>query len=229
MHNNETEKLYAEAKQKFGEDVALSDRPTGEGSIVVQPARIKEFSQWLRDDLRYDFYSEVLATDFMFQSPRFDLTYTVWSTTKKDHVHYKAQLNEQNPQIDTISEVYPGANWHEREIFDLFGVDFVGHPDQRRILMPDYWNGYPLRKDYPVGGEEVQFSENFGDVTPQTLPSPEGEDVFLGWDRLETQTSSYTQLLDTGAELERAGEGRMIINMGPQHPSTHGVLRLLLE
>jgi len=111
----------------------------------------------------------------------------------------------------------------------MFGVEFNGHPDLRRLLMPEHWRGHPLRKDYPLGGEEVQFSGNFAEIAPQQLPPAPGEDVFLGWDALETQPTTYVQLMESGAELERDDEGRMIINMGPQHPSTHGVLRLIVE
>lgn len=229
MQTEDTQRVFEDARLKFGDDVSFLDRPTDEGSIVVRPARIKEFSRWLRDDLKFDFYGEVGGTDFMYEAPRYALTYTLFSVQDRRHIHYKVLLDEDNPRVDTISDVFPGANWHEREIYDMFGVTFDGHPDLRRILMPEYWRGHPLRKDYDIGGEEVQFSRNFADVTPQTLPAPPDDEVFLGWDRLETQPSSYTQLLDSGAELEQTSEGRMVINMGPQHPSTHGVLRLLIE
>lgn len=231
MQIEETRQVFERAKEKFGEDVALSDQPVQEGAIVVAPARVKEFAAWLKDEpaLDFKFFSEALGIDYLAQAPRFDLTYTVFCVPKRRHIHFKVRLDEDQASVDSIAEVYPGANWHEREIYDMFGVQFQGHPDLRRLLMPDFWRGHPLRKDYPQGGEEVQFSDNFSGITPQTLPAPPGEDVFLGWDRLETQPSSYTQLLESGAELEQGEEGRMILNMGPQHPSTHGVLRLLLE
>ncbi len=231
MDFEQTRRFFEKARERFGEDVSLSDRPAGEGSIVVAPSRIRDFTRWVRDDeqCRFDFFGEVCATDFLGRSPRFDLTYTVYSTTANRHLHYKTGADEPEAEVDSVADIYPGAAWHEREIFDMFGVSFRGHPDLRRILMPDHWRGHPLRKDYPLGGEEVQFSSNFADITPQTLPPAPGEDIFLGWDVLETRPGSYTRLLESGAELQQDGEGRMVINMGPQHPSTHGVLRLLLE
>lgn len=232
MDLTKTRQIYESAQQKFGEDVAFSDRPNKEGSILVAPSRVKEFTSWLKEDpgLKFDLFGEVLGLDFLAESPRFDLTYTLYSTGNQNHIHYKVKLDEDAPSVPSITEVFPGAGWHEREVFDMFGVDFEGHPDLRRLLMPEHWRGYPLRKDYDIGGEQVQFSENFNEVEPQSLPPAPGEDVFLGWDRLETQPSSYVQLVEHGEELKHYGEeGKMVINMGPQHPSTHGVLRLLLE
>ncbi len=231
MNIENTRKIFEKAKEKFGGDVTFVDRPTDEGSIVVDPSRVKEFSEWLKTEpsLNYTFFSDIGAIDYLARSPRFDLTYTVYSLPKGGHLHYKVKVDEDSAPIDSITNVYPGADWHEREIFDMFGIKFNSHPDLRRILMPEHWRGYPLRKDYPLGGEEVQFSNNFADIVPQTLPPAPGEDVFLGWDMLETQPASYQQLLDSGVEIEKNDAGHMIINMGPQHPSTHGVLRLLLE
>lgn len=226
MHIEQTRTVFDGASQRFGGDVALSDRPAGEGSIVVERSRIREFSEWVKS-LGYDFFAEVGGIDYLYDSPRFDLTYSVYSTGGRKHLHYKVRLDEADPAVDSICDIYPGANWHERELYDMLGISFTGHPDLRRILMPQYWRGHPLRKDYPIGGEQVQFLGNFRDIATQELPAPPGEEVFVGWEALETQPSSYTQLLEPAGDGQ--DDGRMILNMGPQHPSTHGVLRLLIE
>ncbi len=231
MEISGTRKVFQQAVARFGGDVSLLDQPVGEGAILVEASRLVEFSQWVRsgEGLGFGFFSDAAAVDYLGREPRFELTYTVYSPSHREHLHYKVGVGEDSPSVPSVSGVYPGAVWHEREAYDLFGISFPGNPDLRRILMPDYWQGHPLRKDYPLGGEEVQFAGNFSDVPSQTLPAAPGEDTFGGWDRLETQPDAYVQLLESGAELEHVAEGRMVLNMGPQHPSTHGVLRLLLE
>lgn len=231
MHIDKTKQIFELAKQRFGDSVTMSANPVGEGSVVVAADRIREFSKWVRDDqaMGYDFFAEVLGIDYMFQEPRFDLTYHVHNPRSGGHFHYKVQLPDEKPEVDSVAEVYPGAAWHEREILDMFGVKFKDHPDPRRILMPDDWRGHPLRKDYPISGEEVQFSGNFPDIIPQDLPPAPGQDVFLGWDALETTPGNYAQLVNFEADVQADDDGRMVLNMGPQHPSTHGVLRLLIE
>jgi NADH-quinone oxidoreductase subunit C len=84
--------------------------------------------------------------------PRFELNYHLVSITRRERVRLKVRMEGASPVVETVSNVWPTANWHEREIFDLFGVRFEGHPDLRRILMPEDWEGHPLRKDYPVEG-----------------------------------------------------------------------------
>jgi NADH-quinone oxidoreductase subunit C len=94
------------------------------------------------------------------REPRFEVIYSLYSLPNHRRVVIKAQVSEDDLTIDTVTGVWPAANWPEREIFDLFGITFNNHPDPRRILMPDDWIGHPLRKDFPLGGEEVEFSHN---------------------------------------------------------------------
>ena len=96
--------------------------------------------------------------------PRFHVVYHVFSFTQKLTLGLRAPLSGNAPHLPTIVPIYPNANWSEREIWDMFGIRFDGHPDPRRILMPADWEGHPLRKDYPLGYEEVQFTFNVGDV-----------------------------------------------------------------
>ena len=100
----------------------------------------------------YNFFEDMTAVDWYPSVPRFQLSYHVLSHAYKDRIRLRAMVDESDPAIDSITSIWPGANYYEREVFDLFGVRFEGHPNLRRILMPDDWQGHPLRKDYPVEG-----------------------------------------------------------------------------
>ena len=100
----------------------------------------------------YNFFEDMTAVDWFPRSPRFQLSYHILSHAFKERIRLRAMVDEPDPTIDSITSVWPGANYYEREVFDLFGIRFAGHPDLRRIMMPDNWKGHPLRKDYPVEG-----------------------------------------------------------------------------
>lgn len=100
----------------------------------------------------YNFLEDVTCVDWYPSEPRFHLVYHILSHALKERVRLIAQVDSMDPSIDSITPVWPSANFYEREIWDLFGVRFNGHPNLRRIMMPDEWEGYPLRKDYPVEG-----------------------------------------------------------------------------
>ena len=100
----------------------------------------------------YNFFEDVTAVDWLPAEPRFQITYHLLSHAMKERIRVIARVGEDNPVIDSITDVFPAANFYEREVFDLFGVRFSGHPRLTRIMMPDNWNGHPLRKDYPVEG-----------------------------------------------------------------------------
>jgi NADH-quinone oxidoreductase subunit C len=100
----------------------------------------------------YNFLEDVTAVDWYPSEPRFQIVYHVLSMSRKERVRVIVRLDSDSASLDSITPVWPAANFYEREIFDLFGVHFGGHPNLRRIMMPEDWNGYPLRKDYPVEG-----------------------------------------------------------------------------
>ena len=100
----------------------------------------------------YNFFEDMTAVDWFPSSPRFQLSYHILSHTYKEHIRLRVLVEDGNPSVDSITPVWPSANYYEREVFDLFGVRFEGHPNLRRIMMPDDWVGHPLRKDYPVEG-----------------------------------------------------------------------------
>jgi len=100
----------------------------------------------------YNFFEDMTAVDWFPQSPRYQLSYHILSYGMKQRIRLAAMVDDPEPSIETITSVWPSANYFEREVFDLFGVRFEGHPNLRRIMMPEDWKGYPLRKDYPVEG-----------------------------------------------------------------------------
>jgi NADH-quinone oxidoreductase subunit C len=100
----------------------------------------------------YNFFEDMTAVDWFPASPRFQLSYHILSHAFKEYIRLRVMLDETDPSVESITSLWPGANFYEREVFDLFGIRFEGHPNLRRILLPDDWQGHPLRKDYPVEG-----------------------------------------------------------------------------
>jgi NADH-quinone oxidoreductase subunit C len=151
---------------KFGEAIQDVQEFRGEIAVFVDAARIVDVCQYCRDTegLQYNFLSDVTGIDYLPQKPRFGVAYNLYSMYHNRSLRLKVMLPGDEPEVPTVTSVYPAADWFEREIFDLLGVMFTDHPDMRRILMPDDWDGHPLRKDYPLGYETVQFSFNFDDI-----------------------------------------------------------------
>jgi len=205
-------------KDRFPQAVLETSECRGETTAVVRAGDILPICRFLRDEpeLAYDLCLFVSAIDQsgLGLSPRFVAIYELYSLRHHRRVRIKAPLPGDSPAVDSVSSIWPAADWHEREAFDLFGIQFKGHPDLRRILLPHDWTGHPLRKDYAIGEEPVQFTVNPDDpalagLGQQTMNAPTGESDVPPW---------FSGRDDT-----------MIINMGPQHPATHGVLRVVVE
>jgi NADH-quinone oxidoreductase subunit C len=129
----------------------------GETTLVLAPAALVEVCVALRDApaLRYDYLADLTAVDWPDRTPRYDVVYHLLSLQTRARVRLKARVGqpeEDAPEVPSVVSVWPTANWYEREIFDLFGITFAGHPDLRRLVMPADWEGHPLRKDYPLTG-----------------------------------------------------------------------------
>jgi NADH-quinone oxidoreductase subunit C len=131
----------------------------GDWTIVVPVVKLIEVATYLRDApaALFDYCSDVTATDWPPRAERFDLLYCLYST--RHRVRVKVKAAEHQP-VPSVTGIWPAANWLEREVFDMFGVNFTGHPDRRRILMPEDWQGYPERKDYPLEGPGELLMEN---------------------------------------------------------------------
>jgi len=164
----------------FGEAFVESIVHRGETTLVVDRAPIVAVLTLLRDqpDLRFDRLSDLTAVDYLDlgREPRFAVVYHLMGRASLARLRVRALVPEDDPAIDSVVPLFRGADLQEREVYDLFGIAFRGHPDLKRILMPDDWDGHPLRKDYPIGAEEVQFSFNASAVEqqrPQTLADRE--------------------------------------------------------
>ena len=121
-------------------------------TVYIDSPFIRDACFFLRDQQSFNFMSDLTCVDLHPLNPRFEVVYHLLSHSKKERVRLKVQLAGDDPVLESIVQVWPTANFFEREIFDLFGVRFLGHPNLKRIMMPDDWKGYPLRKDYPVEG-----------------------------------------------------------------------------
>jgi NADH-quinone oxidoreductase subunit C len=126
----------------------------GETTVVVPRESLQHAAEFLASEpsLRFSFLSDITVVDRFPIEPRFEVNYHLLSLDRRERLRLKVRLPGKDPVIRSMTSVWPTANWHERENFDLFGIRFDGHPDLRRILMPDDWEGHPLRKDYAVEG-----------------------------------------------------------------------------
>lgn len=136
----------------------------GETTVVVPRNLFRAAAERCRSDnkLQFNLLTDATCVDRYPVEPRFELNYHLVSIPRRDRVRLQVRLSGQDPVVDSLVPVWPGANWLEREIFDLFGIRFNGHPDLRRILLPEDWEGYPLRRDFPVEG--FRDVPNSGDV-----------------------------------------------------------------
>ena len=156
-------------QEHFAGEIVSSRQFRDEKTITVKKQNIVAIARMLRDDTEtnLNYMSDMTAVDrlnYMKEGEaRFEIVYNLYSMGTFKRFRLKAEVSEDDLSISTVEMVWPVANWLEREIFDMFGIVFNGHSDLRRILMPDDWVGHPLRKDFPLGGEEVEFTFNVRD------------------------------------------------------------------
>ena len=134
----------------------------GETTIVVPRELLRASAEYCRANLQFNFLSDATSLDRFPVEPRFELNYHLVSIPNKTKIRLRTRVSGADPVVDSVVPVWPGAGWLEREIYDLMGIRFNGHPDLRRILLPDDWEGHPLRRDYPT--------EGFRDVPATFLP-----------------------------------------------------------
>jgi NADH-quinone oxidoreductase subunit C len=146
---------------QFGDKILLTSTRLGEATATVDPKSILDIMLWLRDEEKFVLCSDVTAHDCHGEEPRFWVVYHLTNVERPDRLRIKAGLPEKKPVIESVVPIWPGANFFEREVYDLFGVIFQNHPNLKRIMMPQDWEGHPLRKDFPVVYEPVQFTHNF--------------------------------------------------------------------
>jgi len=199
---------------QFANDVRETSLYRGDVSASIAPERLLDVARFVRDDpaLRFDMPIDVTAVDYLGQEPRFEVVYHLYSTRHHHRLRLKARVPEGNPSIASVTPVWVGANWLERETYDMYGIRFTGHPDLRRIYLYDEFQGYPLRKDYPkekrqpLIGPGSRRGESVGDEHPYSTdlpPPPRGKGML-------------------GADLMR-------VQLGPSHPATHGTVRMVVD
>lgn len=158
---------FPDASLRRQEGTAVRDH-----TLIVPADRLVEVCTFLRDDpeLEFTMLSWMAGADYLPREPRFETIYSLLSVNRNGRITLKVLVPEENPKVPSVVPVWSTANWHEREAYDFYGITFTGHPDLTRILLPEDWVGWPLRKDSPLGYQEVAFTHN----TPnRLLPTPD--------------------------------------------------------
>ena len=224
----------------FPEILTRDERPGYEG-YIVKTDRLIEFATALRDNIGYDYLTSVTGVDYP-QDGKLEVVYHVRKSTGGAPLNFKVQVPREQPVVPSLVPVYPGADFQEREAWDLLGIRFAGHPDLRRILMWEGFDGHPLRKDWREGYFEEEgkpFKNRWpaGQIVRSETKNPFGRNVDYpaGFDPEswvpETETALYAGLGKMERQSEETGIGTdsFILNLGPQHPSTHGVFRMAVK
>jgi len=152
--------IAEEIKKTFPDEVIGFTEFRGQVTVSLSKDRIVDICRYLHDspDMSFDYPTDLCAVDNLGRGrTRFEVIYNLYSTKYRHRIILKAQVPESDPVIDSVTLIWSGMNWHERETYDMFGITFKGHPDMRRILMPEDWEGNPLRKDYPLKGPEKEW------------------------------------------------------------------------
>ncbi|PLX82614.1 MAG: NADH-quinone oxidoreductase subunit B/C/D [Desulfuromonas sp.] len=198
--------------ERFG-DAVREDDSADMPTLISDPDHLPDLLKFVRDDAptRYRRLEDLTAVDETARSKRpahdFTLTYHLLSFDRPGYLRIKAPLYGDKPQVPSATDLWSSADWYEREVYDMFGIGFSGHPDLRRILMPESWRGHPLRKEHPYRATEMP---PFTPETAAKMEPREGADYFKG-NPVEDDDQT------------------MILNLGPHHPGTHGILRLVLK
>ena len=143
-------------KERLGGAIKESLSYLGQNFFIVEPTAIRTACGYLKHEEQFNLLADLTAVDYPKREKRFEIMYQLYSFQRNERLRLKTSIAE-NEAIDTVTTVWQTANWLEREVYDMFGVRFAGHPDLRRILMPDGWQGFPLRKDYGIIQQDVEW------------------------------------------------------------------------
>src|SRR6185369_15037710 len=243
VETTDVQSAIASLKERFP-DAVKDDTRQGYGGIIVDKSRLLEVATAIRDEMGYDYLSSATAVDYQGIADSMEMVYHAYKTTGGPALLFKAQTDRNNPVIPSLIDVWPGADFQEREAYDLYGIRFPGHPNLKRILLWEGFNGHPMRKDW----HEAYYEE---DHKPFESRWPDG------WVRRSEELNVYGKNVHYPADLDLAnltdtseetlyndlGLGvsvqeldsdavlktdRLVVNMGPHHPSTHGVFRMIV-
>ncbi len=234
--NTETEVLSLE--EKFA-GIASPDTREGYEGYIIAADKAEEVVKYIRDDLGYDYLSSVTGVDYL-EDDHMEVVYHAFKTEGGPALNFKIQTDRENPRVPSITHLYPAAEFQEREAYDMYGILFDGHPDLRRILMWDDFEGWPMRKDWKEAYYEAEtkpFKNRWpgGDVYRIEANNPFNKNVVYpegfnlnGYNPLGDKT-----LYDMLNQYDRGGSNlktdQIVVNIGPQHPSTHGVFRMVVR
>jgi NADH-quinone oxidoreductase subunit C len=146
------QELLASLNKLLGPKIQAQTEFRGETTYTIAPSDLREVAKFCRDELSFDYLIDITSIDNPGEDPRFEIVYELYSMALAVHVRLKLRVSEEACAVDTVSDIWPTANWHEREIYDMMGIKFNGHPDLRRILMWDGYPFFPLRKEFPLEG-----------------------------------------------------------------------------
>lgn len=214
--------LFSDIREKIDEKTILANEETSDNIVTIwgSEANFPDLLRFLKKGvdkpfrMLYDLTAIDERTRSGLRSPLikdFTLVYHLTSFERNEDIRVKIAVSGDYPSVQSITDIWPSANWYEREIFDMFGITFTGHPDLRRILMPKSWKGYPLRKEYPARATEMGpyvLEEQMREIADNDLKFNPN---------------------DWGLKLQAEDTDFMFLNIGPQHPGTHGLLRLVLQ
>jgi NADH-quinone oxidoreductase subunit C len=194
----------ATVREKFPQAIVETVGFHGEQTIVLHPEFLPTVCAYLLKSLRYTYLSSVTAVDWLERVPRYDVVYHLLSIPNQSELRLKVrvgQRNEDHPSVPTVTGIWPTANWFEREVYDLFGILFTGHPDLRRILMPMDWTTHPLRKDYPLSGFDLPEPHWGGQVPYDVDPGVGSQTLRTPFSReLNESRSKISQNQEPGTE-----------------------------
>src|ERR1700758_4910360 len=159
--------LLASFEKSFGEKIQNTTEFRGETTFTIAASDLREITKFCHDKLSFDYLLDITSVDNFGDEPRFEIVYHLYSMPNGLHLRLKLRISEDIGAVDTVSDIWPTANWHEREIYDMMGIKFNGHPDLRRILMWDGYPFFPLRKEFPLEGLPSEIPDvAFTKVTP---------------------------------------------------------------
>ena len=139
-------------EKSFGPKIQSKTEFRGETTFTIGASDLHAIAKFCRDEVLFDYFLDITSIDNFGEEPRFELVYYLYSMSNGIHLRLKLKIPEENGGVDTVADIWPTANWHEREAYDMMGIKFNGHPDLRRILMWDGYPYFPLRKDFPLEG-----------------------------------------------------------------------------
>jgi len=173
--------IFNSLEKSFDSKLHAKTEFRGETSFVIASSDLREIAKFCRDDLSFDYLLDMTSIDNFGEEPRFEIVYHMYSMSRVLHLRLKVKVSEEIGAVDSVSDIWPTANWHEREIYDMMGIKFNGHPNLRRILMWDGYPFFPLRKDFPLAGLASEMPDiAFTKITPLeggpfvTVPSTAG-------------------------------------------------------